>query len=92
MMWGEFMAGLQERARRRHAELLERLGEHNPALPSLTEVADDIRRRDGIDHDNMQPARDAIVIETDTLSVQQVLETIYKYVEDTDETGTQSKG
>jgi cytidylate kinase len=83
------MASLQERARRRHAELLERLGEHNPALPSLTEVADDIRRRDGIDHDNMQPASDAIVIETDTLSVQQVLETIYKYVEDTDETGTQ---
>ena len=83
------MASLQERARRRHAELLERLGEHNPTLPSLSEVADDIRRRDGIDHDNMQPAQDAIVIETDTLSVQQVLETIYKYVEDTDETGNQ---
>ena len=82
-------ASLQERARRRHAELLERLGEHNPALPSLTEVIEDIRRRDGIDHDNMQPARDAIVVETDFLSVQQVLATIYKYVEDTHETGTQ---
>lgn len=82
-------ASLEERARRRHAELLERLGEHNPALPSLTEVIADIRRRDGIDHDNMQPAGDAIVVETDFLSVQQVLETIYKYVEDSDETGTQ---
>jgi cytidylate kinase len=79
-------ASLEERARRRRAELLERLGEHNPALPSLTEVIEDIRRRDGIDHDNMQPARDAIVVETDFLSVQQVLETIYMYVEDSDET------
>ena len=84
-------ASLEERARRRHAELLERLGEHNPALPSVTEVIADIRRRDGIDHDNMQPAQDAIVVETDSLSVQQVLETIYKYVEDYDETGTHSQ-
>src|SRR5438552_13084121 len=84
-------ASLKERARRRHAELLERLGEHNPVLPSLAEVIEDIRRRDGIDHDNMQPARDAIVIETDILSVQQVLETIYKYVENTDETGNHSQ-
>jgi cytidylate kinase len=82
-------ASLEERARRRYAELLERLGEHNPALPSLAEVIEDIRRRDGIDHDNMQPARDAVVVETDFLGVQQVLETIYKYVEDNDETGAQ---
>ncbi len=80
-------ASLEERGRRRHAELLERLGEHNPALPSLTEVIEDIWQRDGIDHDNMQPAHDAIVVETDFLSVQQVLETIYMYVEDSDETG-----
>ncbi len=85
-------ASLEERARRRHSELLERLGEHNPALPSFEEVMDDIRRRDGIDHDNMQPARDAVVVETDSLSVQQVLETIYKYVEERYETGHQSHG
>src|SRR6059058_4225446 len=30
-------ASLQERARRRHAELAERLGEHSPALPSIEE-------------------------------------------------------
>jgi|ERR1019366_11924 cytidylate kinase len=84
-------ASLEERARRRHTELLERLGAHNPALPSLTEVIEDIRRRDGIDHDNMQPARAAIVVETDFLSVQQVLETIYKYMENSDETGNYSK-
>ena len=54
------------------------------------EVMDDIRQRDGVDHDNMQPARDAIVVATDHLSVQQVLDTIYKYVEDSHETGSQS--
>lgn len=85
-------ASLEERARRRHSELQERLGEHNPALPSLSEVIDDIRRRDSIDHDNMQPAPDAIVVETDFLSIQQVLETIYKYVEQNDETGAQYPG
>ncbi len=84
-------ASLEERAHRRHAELLERMGEHNPALPSLTEVIEDIRRRDGIDHDNMQPAQDAIVVETDSLSIQQVLEIINKYAEDIDETGAQSQ-
>jgi CMP/dCMP kinase len=85
-------ASLEERARRRYSELRERLGEHNPALPSLEEVMDDIQRRDGIDHDHMQPASDAVVVETDSLSVEQVLETIYKYVEESYETGHQSHG
>lgn len=74
-------ASLRERARRRHAELVERLGECNPALPSLEAVMNDIERRDYIDRDHMQPAKDAIVIETDHLCVPQVLEVIYKYVE-----------
>src|SRR5215472_3434510 len=41
-------ASLQERARRRHAELVERLGEYNPTLPSMEEVLADIQRRDKI--------------------------------------------
>jgi cytidylate kinase len=86
------IASLEERARRRYSELLERLGEHNPALPSFAEVMDDIRQRDSVDHNNMQPASDAIVVATDHLSVQQVLDTIYKYVEDIHETGSQSHG
>ncbi len=76
------MASLEERARRRYAELAERLGEQSPALPSMEEVLMDIRHRDEIDRDNMQPARDAIIINTDDLSVPQVLEKVYKHLEE----------
>jgi cytidylate kinase len=75
-------ASPQERARRRHAELVERLGEHNLGLPTMEEVLADIQRRDEIDHDNMRPAEDAIVIVTDNLSVPQVLEVICSYLEE----------
>jgi cytidylate kinase len=75
-------ASLQERARRRYSELVERLGEHNLTLPSMEEVLEDIQRRDEIDHDNMRPADDAIVIVTDNLNVTQVLEVIYSYLEE----------
>ena len=75
-------ASLQERARRRYSELVERHGEHNPTLPRMEEVLADIQRRDEIDHDNMRPADDAIVIVTDNLSVPQVLEVICSYLEE----------
>ena len=75
-------ASSQERARRRYSELVERLGEHNPTLPRMEEVLADIQRRDEIDHDNMRPADDAIVIVTDNLSVPQVLEVICSYLEE----------
>lgn len=75
-------ASLLERARRRHSELVERLGERNPTLPTMEEVLADIQRRDEIDHDNMRPAEDAIVIVTDNLSVPQVLEVICSYLEE----------
>lgn len=75
-------ASLQERTRRRHAELVERLGEQNPTLPTMEEVLVDIQRRDKIDHDNMRPAEDAIVIVTDNLDVLQVLEVICSYLEE----------
>src|SRR6202011_995544 len=72
-------ASLEERARRRYAELGERMGVGNAALPTLEEVLNDIERRDKIDKENMRPAKDAIVIMTDNLSVSQVLEVIYGY-------------
>ena len=75
-------ASLEERARRRFSELVERLGEDNPTLPKMKAVLADIQRRDEIDHDNMRPAEDAIVIVTDNLSVLQVLEVICSYLEE----------
>jgi cytidylate kinase len=75
-------ASLEERARRRYAELVERMGEHNPSLPTMQEVMSDIARRDNSDRENMQPAKDAIIIVTDHLSIQEVLEVISSYVED----------
>jgi cytidylate kinase len=61
---------------------VQRLGWQNSALPSMDEVLRDIQRRDEIDRVNMQPASDAIIIVTDHLSVSQVLEVIYKHLED----------
>lgn len=74
-------ASLDERARRRYSELAQRGGAQSVPLPSLDEVRRDIQRRDDIDRENMQPAKDAVVIETDHLSIQQVLEVISRYVE-----------
>jgi CMP/dCMP kinase len=75
-------ASVEERARRRYAELVERMGKDNPALPSFDEVLADILRRDEIDKDNSRPARDAIVIMTDNLSVPEVLEVIESFLEE----------
>lgn len=74
-------ASLEERARRRYAELVARMGEYNPTLPTLQALMSDIHRRDDEDRENMQPAQDAIVVETDGLSVEQVLAVIFNFVE-----------
>lgn len=74
-------ASLRERARRRRAELIERLGENNPAVPSLETVIADIELRDNTDRENMMPARDVVFIETDHLNVSQVLAKISQYFE-----------
>jgi cytidylate kinase len=76
-------ATLEERARRRYAELLDRLGEHNPALPSYEAIVQDIQRRDDVDRVNMQPAEDAVIVDTDHLDVQQVVDVICEYMEKT---------
>jgi cytidylate kinase len=74
-------ASLEERAKRRYAELKERQRSTDAPAP-LEAVVEEIRSRDAMDHDNMRPAHDAIVIMTDNLSVPQVLEMIYSYLEE----------
>jgi CMP/dCMP kinase len=75
-------ASLEERAHRRYTEMRERLGASNAKLTSLAEIEKDIERRDESDKGHMQPAHDAIVIMTDNLSVPEVLEVIYGYLEE----------
>jgi cytidylate kinase len=74
-------ASLEERARRRYAELIERADHGNPAPLAIEAVLEDIRRRDHIDSDNLQQTEDAIVITTDHLSIPQVLEVIKRQME-----------
>lgn len=74
-------ASVQERARRRYLELMERMGEQNLALPAFDTVLSDIQRRDAIDSAHTFLAKDAVVIHTDSLSIPQVLEKIYAYLE-----------
>ncbi len=66
-------AALEERAGRRYREILAR-GES----AVLSEVLDAVRRRDEIDSSRslapLQPAEDAVVIDTTLLSVEQVME------------------
>ncbi len=83
-------ASLEERARRRRAELAERLSEDDSSLPSLETVMDDIQLRDDTDRENMLPAKDAVFIETDHLNVSQVLAKISQHVEELRETGYES--
>ncbi len=77
-------ASLEERARRRYAELIERAGSghtDNGVLLSMETVLEDIRRRDYIDRDNLRQTEDAIVVTTDHLSIPQVLEVILHHLE-----------
>jgi cytidylate kinase len=72
-------AALEERAGRRYREILAR-GEQ----AELTEVLAAVRRRDEIDCSRslapLQPAEDAVVIDTTFLSVEQVLERVLALV------------
>lgn len=76
-------ASQEERAKRRYAEMQERYNQGKGVEPPpLATIAEDISRRDASDHDNMRPAHDALIIMTDNLSVTQVLEVIYSYLEE----------
>ena len=69
-------ASTEERARRRYKELLER-GENN----SLEIVLADLKRRDEIDTHRtispLKPAEDAIIIDTENFSLEQVIDKTY---------------
>jgi cytidylate kinase len=73
-------ASVEERARRRHLEYLRR-GE----VESLEEIKHSMRMRDRIDSTReiapLKPAEDAIVIQTDDLTVEQVLLRLIDLVE-----------
>jgi cytidylate kinase len=69
-------ASTEERAKRRYNELLER-GENS----SLESVLADLKRRDEMDIHRtvspLKPAEDAIIINTENLSLEEVVEKIY---------------
>ena len=73
-------ASLEERAARRHREFA-RLGRD----VTEADVLEDIRRRDQIDSERavspLRPADDAVIIETDGLSLDQVMENVIQLVE-----------
>jgi cytidylate kinase len=76
-------ASLEERARRRYAEMLDRYHQgHGSEPPPLEVISEDVRKRDASDHDNMRPAPDAIVVMSDNLSVSQVVEVICNTMEE----------
>ncbi len=72
-------AGLEERSRRRHRELLERNEESN-----LSEVRDLIRARDDRDQSRAEapliPAQDALIVDTTLLKPEEVVDRMMKVV------------
>lgn len=74
-------ATVEERARRRHLENLQR-GQKS----SYREILRAMRRRDKIDSERdvapLRPAADAVVIDTTNLSIAQVLELVWKLVQE----------
>ncbi len=64
---------LEERAQRRHADLVAAYG---AASPSIETVRREIEQRDAIDAPHMRPAPDAIVINNDHLQADEVVEHI----------------
>jgi len=71
-------ASAEERARRRHAELVQR-GEQI----SYEEILDSMKRRDLIDSTRavapLKPAEDAVIVNTDELEIDQVLEHVKRF-------------
>ena len=69
-------ASTEERARRRYKELLERGENTNPEI-----VLADLKRRDEIDTHRtispLKPAEDAIIIDTENFSLEQVIDKTY---------------
>jgi cytidylate kinase len=74
-------ASISERARRRHSEF-----EEQGRSVSRNMVLEDLRRRDQIDSERsvspLRPAEDAVVISTDGLSQEEVLQRVLGLVEE----------
>jgi cytidylate kinase len=75
-------ASLQERARRRHGELVARLG---PAAPSLDEVETELRARDAQDRGRktapLRQAEDAVYVDSTRLSPREVCAQVVELAE-----------
>ncbi|MBF6589459.1 MAG: (d)CMP kinase [Ktedonobacterales bacterium] len=71
------MTSIEERARRRHGDLVAQLG---AASPPFEAVHDDIARRDATDQAQMRPAPDAIMLHNDHLEPEQTVEHILRYL------------
>ncbi len=69
-------ASLEERARRRWLELRAKQDGH----ATFEEVLAEVQRRDALDSAQSQPAADAIMLHTDHLSIEQVLERVLELV------------
>ncbi len=78
-------ASVEERARRRHLELINRGKESDFEF-----VLEDLKRRDKIDSSRaiapLKPAEDAIILDSDKLSIEQVYEKMMKIIEETTST------
>jgi cytidylate kinase len=61
---------VEERARRRHGDLVLALG---PEAPTFEQVREDIARRDALDAAQMRQAEDAVVIHTDAMQADEVV-------------------
>jgi cytidylate kinase len=72
------VVSVEERARRRHGDLVRALG---AAAPSYEEVRADLARRDALDAAQMQLAADAVTIETDHMQADEVVARILGIVE-----------
>jgi cytidylate kinase len=79
-------ASVNERARRRFEELRERGGlpQDEDAQAVFTEILESMRRRDRLDSTRrtspLRPARDAIILDSDQLDADQVLEKVKELV------------
>lgn len=64
------MTSIDERARRRHGDLVAHLG---AASPSYETVRDEMAQRDAIDQQQLRPAPDAVVINNDHLQPEETV-------------------
>lgn len=82
-------ASVEERARRRDREVAARGGQ-----PDYEQILRDMRRRDRIDSERdaapLRPAENAVIINTDGLTVQQVLDAVLQLVREKDAQGLSS--